>query len=82
MTKQDAIDFAPSLWLLLPTLISEIAKAKETNFIEAMRLVYTSKLFEDLSNEELKVWHFSERLLASLLLKELDGKSFRYPEVV
>lgn len=81
MTKEKMLDYAPSLWLLMPTLINIVAEKRDIDFMKALELVYNSKLYRDMENEQAKIWHFSEETLADWIKLELDGKSFEYPEV-
>ena len=46
---------------------------------EAIRRLYSSKLYRDLENEETKVWHFSTETLYALLQQEKNG-GITYPE--
>jgi hypothetical protein len=78
VTKEE---FAPMLWLLIPSLVRVLIDEKGLSFSESVGAVYTSKLYKALEDESTKLWHLSEYALASLLYTELEGGIVRYPEV-
>lgn len=47
---------------------------------EAIRSLYSSKLYQDLENEETKVWQFSTETLYSLYRQEKKTGEIEYPE--
>lgn len=47
---------------------------------EAIRSLYSSKLYQDLENEETKVWQFSTETLYSLYRQEKKTGKIEYPE--
>jgi hypothetical protein len=48
---------------------------------EAIQLLYTSKLYADLEQEDTKVWQYSTPMLYSLLEQEWKNGTIRYPDV-
>ena len=48
---------------------------------EAIRLLYTSKLYEALEKEENKLWQYSTPMLYSLLEQEWETGMIQYPDV-
>lgn len=70
---------------LLPIISADLVKEiiakrclKESN---AIRLLYGSKLYESLEQEDTKLWQYSTPMLYALLEQELAGHSITYPEV-
>lgn len=47
---------------------------------EAIRNLYSSELYQDLENEETKVWQFSTETLYSLYRQEKRYGKIEYPE--
>ena len=69
---------------LLPEITSEvvdfISSRDEMTEDEAIRNLYSSKLYQDLENEETKVWQFSTETLYSLYIQEKETGKIEYPE--
>ncbi|MBR1742399.1 MAG: hypothetical protein IJ733_11160 [Lachnospiraceae bacterium] len=69
---------------LLPEITSEvvdfISSRDEMTEDEAIRNLYSSKLYQDLENEETKVWQFSTETLYSLYIQEKKTGKIEYPE--
>ena len=59
-------------------LISEKRQVAEN---EAIKLLYSSKLYEALEQEETKVWQYSTPMLYSLLEQEWKTGALRFPDV-
>ena len=48
---------------------------------EAIKLLYTSKLYAALEQEETKIWQYSTPMLYSLLEQEWETGMIRFPDV-
>lgn len=63
--------------------VVELVMEKENiEFAEAVSYVYLSKLYENLSNEQTKLWHLSPHKLFDLLEEEKLTKKFQFPDFV
>lgn len=62
-------------------VIAMIEKKRGVSEEEAIRLLYASKLYEALENEETKVWHYSTPMLYALLEQEWENGTICYPDV-
>ncbi len=79
MTKKE---FEIILIIKVQTLIDQIIKKRKIKFKTAMQYLYNSKLYEALSNEKLKVWHFSTWKLFEILETEKKTGKLIYPDYV
>lgn len=70
------------LTLILPKLISEIAKKGNIGEIEAMNQLYQSDLYRLLEDEETKLWHFSPLTLYHMFEEEKQTGKITFPEEV
>ena len=62
-------------------VIGMITTRRGVSEIEAIRLLYTSKLYEALEKEENKLWQYSTPMLYSLLEQEWETGMIQYPDV-
>ena len=62
-------------------LIGMIAKKKQVTEDEAIAMLYASKLYAALEQEETKVWQYSTEMLYSLFEQEEQTGSICYPDV-
>ncbi len=62
-------------------LISFIAKKQNISEEDAMKKMYTSKLYAALENEETKVWQYSTQMLYSLFEQEEKNGAIQFPDV-
>ena len=62
-------------------LISLIAEKKNISEDEALTVLYSSKLYSLLENEETKVWQYSTQMLYSLFEQEENTGSIEFPDV-
>lgn len=67
--------------LISTDLVAVIADKRSVSENEAIRLLYTSKLYALLEDEETKVWHYSTPMLYSLLEQEWDSGTICFPDV-
>ena len=63
-------------------IIQLIMENKQKAFLQAIDYLYNSKLYEYLSNEETKFWHFSHYKLFDLLEEEKQNNFFEIPDFV
>lgn len=68
-----------NLYLILPSKISWLAdmltQYKDVNILEAMKLIYSSQLYQRLQTEATKLWHLGPVALYEELEDELKGGS-------
>jgi len=62
-------------------IIKMVAEKRGVSEKEAIMLLYTSKLYEALEQEETKVWQYSTPMLYSLLEQEWNSGTIQYPDV-
>ncbi len=62
-------------------VIAMIEKKRGVSEDEAIQLLYASKLYEALEDEETKVWQYSTPMLYSLLEQEWESGCICYPDV-
>jgi hypothetical protein len=77
MTK---IEFKSTLQMLIPMIIQIIIEKKELSAVDAVRLLYLSKLYNKLEIESTKLWHLSPLALYELLEIELKTGNIIFPE--
>ena len=73
--------FAAIMPYISADLVAMIAKKKNLTEEEAITMLYSSKLYEALENEETKVWQYSTRMLYSLFEQEEKSGTILYPDV-
>lgn len=66
--------------IFVPPVVALIAENFKRTEIQATEDFYGSQVFEALSDENLKVWHFSPLLLFEMYKEEQETGSFTYPE--
>ena len=70
--------------VLLPIFITDLIKKsiEQKNILqdEAISLLYNSKLYDLLNDEESKVWHYSTDKLFQLFEEELNTGNITLPE--
>ena len=62
-------------------IVSMIATKRCISENEAIKLLYRSKLYAALEQEETKVWQYSTPMLYSLLEQEWANGEIRFPDV-
>lgn len=62
-------------------LVAMIADKRLVSENEAIELLYTSKLYGVLEDEETKVWQYSTPMLYSLLEQEWNSGTICFPDV-
>ena len=77
MDEKKLIAMLPGITSAVVDLIIERDGMSEN---DAMRDLYTSMLYQDLENEETKVWHYSTETLYALYKQEKEVGTIVYPE--
>lgn len=72
--------FSALLAVIVPQIIEHIIKNSNLTEAQAVSCFYKSKLYNELSHEESKLWHYSPLLLYTLYQDELLTGSYDYPE--
>ena len=62
-------------------LVAMIAAKQNINGEEAIKKLYSSKLYEILEDEETKVWQYSTDMLYSLFVQEETTGKIEFPDV-
>jgi hypothetical protein len=74
------IEFKATLQMLIPMIIQIIIEENRITPISAIKLLYTSMLYEKLEIENTKLWHLSPLALYELLEIELTTGKLIFPE--
>lgn len=73
--------FSMILSTTLPDLIHMISEKQGVSENDALTLLYSSKLYELLEQEETKIWHYSTETLYALFEDELKTGNIVFPDV-
>ena len=68
------------LTVIVPMVIGEIVKAYGLDEKTATERFYASRVYEELSDEERKLWHYSPKVLFSLYDEEVRTGAITYRE--
>ena len=68
------------LELIVPRLVKTIMEERGATENEALTLLYSSKLYEQLDKDETKLWHLSVPTLYALFCEEQETGHITYPE--
>ena len=68
------------LAIIVPQIIEYILRNSNIDDKEAVSAFYESKLYSELAQEDLKLWHYSPRTLYTMYQDELLTGSYDYPE--
>ena len=72
--------FSAMLAILVPPIIERIVENSNIDEREAISCFYKSRLYEELSDERLKLWHYSPLTLYTMYQDELLTGAYDYPE--
>lgn len=72
--------FSAMLAIIVPSIIEQITKNSNVDDEKAISRFYKSKLYQELSDEESKLWHYSPMTLYAMYQDELLTGSYDYPE--
>lgn len=68
------------LTVIVPMVIAEIVKFYGVDEKTATERFYASRVYDELSDESRKLWHYSPKVLFSMYDEEQRLGSFTYPE--
>jgi hypothetical protein len=68
--------------LKIQDLVSLLIDDRNMNFDEALDYLYTSKIYEQLSDESTKIWHLSSHKLLEILEIEKKTGKVELPDFV
>lgn len=68
------------LTVIVPLVIEEIVRAYGIDEKSAIQCFYASRVYEELSDESRKLWHYSPKVLFSLYDEERKTGAITYPE--
>ena len=71
---------SPVIAFITPGIITLLMENRKLSLEEASGILYNSKLYKTLEDEETKVWHLSYPLLYDLLEEELTTGNITWPE--
>ena len=72
--------FSAMLTMVVPPIINQITKNSNVDDDKAISHFYQSKLYQELSDEKSKLWHYSAMMLYTMYQDELLTGSYDYPE--
>lgn len=72
--------FSAMLTIMVPPIVEQIIKNSNLDEDEVISLFYKSKLYQELSDEKSKLWHYSPMTLYTMYQDELLTGSYDYPE--
>jgi hypothetical protein len=78
----DKKQFDALLPLKVQSVLSLLIERKKMAFIEALRYLYSSQLYQFLEKEETKVWYYSPLLLFELIEGEKTSGHLEFPDHV
>ena len=68
------------LAVTVPAVVNRIVEQLKIDEITATEKFYRSKVYEALSDEKTKVWHFSANTLFAMFQEEQTTGDFQWPE--
>ena len=72
--------FSSMLALIVPPVIERITQSSNVDDAAAIRCFYRSKLYQELSDETSKLWHYGPMTLYTMFQDELLTGRYDYPE--
>jgi hypothetical protein len=72
--------FSAMLSVIVPPIIEQIIKNSNVDETDAISRFYQSRLYQELSDEDSKLWHYSPMTLYTMYQDELLTGSYLYPE--
>jgi len=74
------MDYSPLITYKVKDLVAIIIENKDKSFLDALEYLYSSKLYEFLSDESSKMWHLSTNKLFLVLENEKLTNTFEMPD--
>lgn len=68
--------------VIIPQTVAIIVEKENLDCVTAINEFYSSKVYDLLSDEKTKTWHFSPMMLYSMWKEEKETGDFVYPEGV
>ena len=68
------------LELIVPRLVKSIIEYMNVSEKDALTMLYSSKLYEQLDKDETKLWHLSVPTLFEMFKEEQETGQITYPE--
>ena len=72
--------FNAMLAIIVPPIIEQITKNSNVDGEKAISRFYQSRLYQELSDETSKLWHYGPMTLYTMYQDELLTGSYDYPE--
>ena len=72
--------FSVVLSMVVPPVVNMLMKRLHLSEKDAITAFYTSHVYEALSQEELKAWHYGPATLCEMFIEELNTGTFEWPE--
>lgn len=72
--------FSAMLAVIVPPIIEQITKNSNVDVDKAIASFYRSRLYQELSDEKSKLWHYSALTLYTMYQDELLTGFYDYPE--
>ena len=76
----DKKSISPVIAIITPGIIKLLMENRKINLEDASDLVYNSRLYQTLEDEETKLWRLGYPLLYDLLEEELTTGKITFPE--
>ena len=73
--------FAAIMPYISADLVAMIAEKQSIDAEEAIKKLYSSKLYSALEKEETKIWQYSTQMLYSLFEQEITSGNIDFPDV-
>ena len=67
--------------IICADLVATICRERKVSEQDAIRLLYASRLYAALEDEQTKLWQYSTPMLCTILNQELAGQSIAFPDV-
>ena len=65
---------------IIPELLNQYIKISDSDYLEAIHVLYNSELYDMLANKKTKLWHLSPLQLATLLKEEEENGQVEIPD--
>ncbi len=72
--------FSAMLAVIVPPVIEKITENCDMDDVTAIFNFYQSRLYQELSDENSKLWHYGPMTLYTMFQEELLTGSYEYPE--
>lgn len=76
------LDYTAIIPFKIQSLVSFIIEKLNLDFKNALEYLYSTELYEVLTDEESKIWHLSTEKLFELLEYEKENKELIFPDFV